>query len=59
MTRATSCKEFALVENKNRKFRPGMEDTYCYKDKFNQNNSTGLFAVFDGHGGRHVADHCA
>lgn len=33
-----------------------MEDTYCHKDKINQGS---IFAIFDGHGGRHVADHCA
>ena len=29
------------------------------KDKLNNDPNCGLFAVFDGHGGRQVSDHCA
>ena len=32
---------------------------YAIKDKLGGDNSCGLFAVFDGHGGRQVAEHCA
>lgn len=56
---ASSVKEYAYVEDKNRKFRNEMEDTFCHKDILAKDESCGLFAVFDGHGGRHVADHCS
>ena len=32
---------------------------YCVKDKLNNDLNCGIFAVFDGHGGKHVADHVA
>jgi hypothetical protein len=31
---------------------------YSIKDKLGGDNNCGLFAVFDGHGGKQVADHC-
>lgn len=31
---------------------------YCVKDKLANDPNCGLFAVFDGHGGKQVADHC-
>ena len=36
-----------------------MEDTYCHQDKVSGDPTCGLFGVFDGHGGKHVAEHCA
>ena len=36
-----------------------MEDTHCHVDKVAGDQTCGLFGVFDGHGGRHVAEHCA
>ena len=36
-----------------------MEDTHCHQDKVAGDQTCGLFGVFDGHGGRHVAEHCA
>jgi serine/threonine protein phosphatase PrpC len=36
-----------------------MEDTYCHMDKVSGDPSCGFFGVFDGHGGRMVAEHCA
>ncbi len=32
---------------------------YFAKDKVGNDPNCGVFAVFDGHGGRQVADHCA
>ena len=67
----SSVREYCYTEDKNYKFRPGMEDSnpfitfnsfslaYCVKDKLGGEASCGLFAVFDGHGGKQVADHCA
>jgi hypothetical protein len=31
---------------------------YVIKDKLGGDPTCGLFAVFDGHGGKQVADHC-
>ena len=56
---ASSVKSYSFQENKNRRFRPQMEDTYCIVDKLGGDNTCGLFAIFDGHGGRQVSDHCA
>ena len=36
-----------------------MEDTYCHLDKVAGDPTCGLFGVFDGHGGKHVSEHCA
>lgn len=49
---AYSVKEYAYTEDKNRQFRPDMEDTQCHMDKVGGDANTGLFAVFDGHGGK-------
>jgi hypothetical protein len=32
---------------------------YCVRDKVNNDLNCGIYAVFDGHGGKHVADHVA
>jgi hypothetical protein len=65
---ASSVKEYAYTEDKNFRFRPAMEDSkawlmrcvaYSIKDKVGNDPNCGIFAVFDGHGGRQVADHCA
>ena len=52
-------REFAYHEDKNYRFRPTMEDTHALVDKLGGDPSCGLFAIFDGHGGRQVADYCA
>lgn len=52
-------KEYSYQEDRNQKFRPNMEDTYSVKDSFGNDTSCALFAIFDGHGGRQVSDHCA
>ena len=55
-----SCvKEYAYTEDKNRQFRPDMEDTHCHLDKVAGDPNCGLFGVFDGHGGKHVSEHCS
>lgn len=36
-----------------------MEDTYSIVDKMGGDQTCGLFAIFDGHGGKQVSDHCA
>lgn len=48
----SSVKEYAYTEDKNRQFRPDMEDTCCHQDKLNNDPTCGLFGVFDGHGGK-------
>jgi len=35
-----------------------MEDTFCHQDGVNGDESCGLFAIFDGHGGKQVSEHC-
>lgn len=47
------------MEDKNLKYRPYMEDTHFVVDKLAGDPSCGAFGVFDGHGGKQVADHCA
>ena len=55
----SSVHSYAYAEDRNQRFRPHMEDTYCIVDKVGGDPSCGLFAIFDGHGGKQVADHCA
>ena len=55
----SSVHSYAYAEDRNSRFRPHMEDTYCIVDKCGGDPSCGLFAIFDGHGGKQVADHCA
>ena len=56
---AGSVKEYAYTEDKNRSFRPDMEDTYCHADKVGGDMTCGIFGVFDGHGGKTCSEHCA
>jgi serine/threonine protein phosphatase PrpC len=67
---ASSVREYAYYEDKNYRFRPAMEDSklpyflitaiaHCVKDRLGNDPHSGLFGVFDGHGGKQVADHCA
>lgn len=55
----SSVKEYAYTEDKNRQFRPDMEDTYMHMDKAAGDETCGVFGVFDGHGGKQVSEHCA
>jgi len=48
---AKSVKEYAYKENANRFFREYMEDFCKIIDKYNNDNSKGLFCLYDGHGG--------
>lgn len=54
---ASSCKEYAVNEDANSKYRPYMEDTYCCIDNFAGDVTCGLFGVFDGHGGSSVSEY--
>lgn len=54
---ASSCKEFAYNEECNAMFRPYMEDTIFTEDNFGGDSTCGLFAVFDGHGGKTVSEY--
>jgi serine/threonine protein phosphatase PrpC len=56
---SSSVREYAYEEDKNMRFRPQMEDTYCIMDKVAGDQTCGMFAIFDGHGGKQVSDHCA
>ena len=55
----SSVHSYAYAEDRNMRFRPHMEDTHCIVDKMGGDNSCGLFAIYDGHGGKRVSDHCA
>jgi serine/threonine protein phosphatase PrpC len=46
-----SVKEFAYKENQNSEYRETMEDFCKITDKFMNDNSKGLFCLYDGHGG--------
>lgn len=35
------------------------QDTHVLEDKFTGNDSSAFFAVYDGHGGKHISDLCA
>ena len=59
ITSCSSVKEYAQFEDKNRQYRPQMEDTFCHVDKVANDQTCGLFGVFDGHGGLTVSEHCA
>ena len=56
---SSSVREYAYSEDKNRQFRPDMEDTFCHVDKLANDQNCGLFGIFDGHGGKQVSEHCA
>jgi serine/threonine protein phosphatase PrpC len=36
-----------------------MEDTHCILDAAANDKNCGMFAIFDGHGGKQVSDHLA
>lgn len=45
VSNAQSVTEYAYSEDKNRSFRPEMEDTYCHVDKLAGDPSCGLFCI--------------
>ena len=60
---ASSVREYAYEEDRNLRFRPQMEDSkqelfinsfsvHCIVDKIGGDPNCGLFAIFDGHGGK-------
>lgn len=49
---ASSVREYAYEEDRNLRFRPQMEDMHCIVDKIGGDPNCGLFAIFDGHGGK-------
>jgi serine/threonine protein phosphatase PrpC len=50
-----SVKEFAIKEEQNPRYRQSMEDFIKIVDKFNNDPDSGLFALYDGHGGKDAA----
>jgi serine/threonine protein phosphatase PrpC len=52
---ASSVKEYAYKEDQNVRSRETMEDVMKVVDKFNMNSDSGLFTLYDGHGGDEVA----
>lgn len=56
----SSCSSVKMVsgaEAMNAAYRSTMEDAFVVIDKFGGDDGTGLFAVYDGHGGRFVAEY--
>jgi len=53
-----SVKEYSVVENMNTVYRAYMEDRSKCIDEFGNNPKQGFFAIYDGHGGKDVADFC-
>lgn len=39
--------------------RKNLLEVNCIEDKVNGDPSTGLFCIFDGHGGKQVSEYCA
>lgn len=53
--RLSSVQRVSLAEAMNSRYRASMEDAHVVVDEFGGDPDTGLFAVYDGHGGRTVA----
>ncbi|KAF7731553.1 Protein phosphatase 2C 1 [Apophysomyces ossiformis] len=47
-----------IAEDRNKRFRRTMEDSHLYVMNFDSVPQQGLFAIFDGHGGRDAAEWC-
>ncbi len=52
----TSVNTISFAEDMNSRYRSTMEDACVVIDGFADDNNTGLFAIYDGHGGRNVAE---
>ena len=52
----TAVEEVATGEDRNSDNRDYMEDRYMWKDCFNGDENTALFALFDGHAGHELAE---
>mmetsp|Transcript_10596 Transcript_10596/g.25902 ORF Transcript_10596/g.25902 Transcript_10596/m.25902 type:complete len:839 (+) Transcript_10596:248-2764(+) len=52
----TSVKDCKALEDPNFNEMKEQQDRSCVRDGLSESPSTGLFAIFDGHGGRDVAD---
>jgi len=51
----TSVQDIGVCADQNWKYRRRMEDAHHVEDKFNGEPSSGLFAIYDGHGGKEAA----
>jgi len=52
----TVVKGVSVADEMNAKFRAGMEDTHVALDGLGKSKTSAFFGVFDGHGGREVAE---
>lgn len=53
----TVVKGVSVADEMNSKFRASMEDTHVAADSLGSSRTSAFFAVFDGHGGREVAEY--
>ena len=51
------CREYAYREDTNFPIRHQMEDSHFFFDNYLQDESSGLFAILDGHGGQEVVEY--
>ena len=55
-SKCTSVQTLSFAEDMNPRFRSTMEDACVVVDGFGGNGGTGYFGIYDGHGGRNVAE---
>lgn len=53
----SSVATISFAEDMNPRFRSTMEDAHCVVDGFGGDPGTGYFGIYDGHGGRNVAEY--
>eukprot|EP01117_Protostelium_nocturnum_P003211 TRINITY_DN1415_c0_g1_i1.p1 TRINITY_DN1415_c0_g1~~TRINITY_DN1415_c0_g1_i1.p1 ORF type:complete len:290 (-),score=97.12 TRINITY_DN1415_c0_g1_i1:212-1081(-) len=56
---ATSVADYGMCSDQNSRYRRRMEDAHFLQDGFNNDPSSGIFAVYDGHGGKDAAVFCS